>query len=82
MQEIDTPGTDQVDDPVLLGQTTRPGPRRQIAKRFRFANSGERVPKHRVYDLQYAQGDTPVSPDPPRQVLPEFWMENRLPRGL
>lgn len=69
LQEVDAILTDQVHDAVLLRQTPRPGPRREILEGLRLPDSLKRIAQDRLDQIERSQRDTPVGLDPVPQVF-------------
>jgi hypothetical protein len=81
LEEVDLVATDEVDNPVLLGEPARPGAGREELERFRFADASKRVAKYGLDDRENSECDPPVGFDPEPEVLPELELEDRDPLG-
>lgn len=79
LDEVDLVLFDQVDDAVLLRQTTGPRPSRKILQMLRLADSRERVPQSVFHHVEGAKRSLAISLNPVAQVLNELWMEDRAP---
>jgi hypothetical protein len=64
LQEVDALISDQVNDPMLLRQTTRPRASRQILQRFWLADSGEWITYDCLDQIERAQGNLAVGCHP------------------
>lgn len=79
LEEVDAIVGDEVDDPVLLGQSSRPDIRAQMPEGLGLAEPGERVSHHRLYERDNLESDTPVVFDPVPKVFSELVLKNAVP---
>lgn len=79
LEEIDAIVRNEVDDPVLLGQPSRPDVRAQMPEGLRLAEPGERVRHDRFDDRGDLESDTSVVFDPVPKVFPELVLKDAVP---
>jgi hypothetical protein len=79
LEEIDAIVGDEVDDPVLLGQPSRPDIRAQMPKGFRLAQTGKGVRHDGLDERHDLESDAPVLFDPVSKVLSELVLKNAVP---
>jgi len=78
LKEVDAPLSYSVNQPVLLGDPSRPAAREYIFQRLRPAEAGKWIAEDVFDKLQNAEGRFTVVIDPVPQVLPKLWMKHGL----
>jgi len=79
LQEIDPPVTNQIDDSMLFGKSSRPCAAWKVFKRFGLTDPGERIAQNRLDKVKCTEGDLPIRLHPILQVLNEFGLEHGYP---
>lgn len=79
LKEIDAIVRDDVDDPVLLGQASRPDVRAQMPEGLRFPEPGERVRHDRFDERGDPESDASIVFDPVTKVFPELVLKDAVP---
>ena len=81
LEEVDSLSPDEVDDPMLLGQTPRPEIRPKMLERPGLPDADERIAHDRLDQFKDAQSDSPVGLHPMAQILAKLGLEDRLTRS-
>jgi hypothetical protein len=72
LQEVDSIVSDQVHDPMLLGQPARPEIRSEMPQWLWLPDADERIADDRLDQLQQTQRGAPVGLDPMVQIVAEL----------
>jgi hypothetical protein len=67
----------KIDDPMFLRESSRPGSRTQIFKRFWLAEARKGIAHDGLDHAKSSQGDFPIGCHPIPQVFAKFRMEHR-----
>jgi hypothetical protein len=79
LEEIDPVFTDDIDDPVLLGQPSRPGAREDVLQRLGLTDTGEGVSQNGLDEIQSPQGNSAINLDPVSEILPKLRLKDGDP---
>ena len=79
LQEIDDLGGHPVDDPMLLGEPSRPGSPKEMLEWFRFPNPRKRITQDRFNQIEEAKRGLPVRLDPEPEVIEKFGLKDGKP---
>jgi hypothetical protein len=78
LQKINPIVRDEVNDPMLLGQAARPGPRENVLQGLGLPDPRERLSQKRLDELEQAQGDLSIVLNPELQILTKLRMKDGL----
>ena len=81
LQKIYPPAAHFVDDPVLLGDPSRPAAGKPESERLRFPDSLEGVTQYGFHQIQDSECRAAIVLDPPPEVFQKLPMEDRFSRG-
>ncbi len=82
LQEIDSGFADTVNDPVLLGQPSRPGTREHVFDGLWFTDPAKGIPEDGLDQIQGTERDLPVGFHPVTKILTELRLEDRFSPAL
>jgi len=77
LKEIDSTIPHQVDDPMFLGEASRPGACEQMLQWLWFTDSGERITQNGFDKVNRLECDLAILFDPISQIIDEFGMKYR-----
>lgn len=79
LKEIDPSVPDKVDDPMLLGQPSRPGSAWKILERLGLPDSAEGIAQHSLHEIQRSERYLPVGLHPILEIVDKFRLEHGHP---
>jgi len=79
LQEIDPPVTNQIDDAMLFGKSSRPCAAWEVFERFGLSDPGDRIAQDRLNEIKCSEGDLSIRLHPVLQVLDELGLEHGHP---
>lgn len=82
LKEIDRFIGNAVDQPVFLGDTTRPAAGEHMSQRFGLSRAFERITHDCLYKIEDSYGDAALVFDPKPQVLKKLGLEYGDPLRL
>jgi hypothetical protein len=78
-QEVDSIIPDEIDEPVLLCDASRPDVGTEMFERLRFANSGKWIAYRGFEQVRYTQSYAPVRIDPVSKIFSKLVLKNWPP---
>jgi hypothetical protein len=81
-EEVDPVITHQVEESMLLRDSTGPDVRTQVPERFWLSDSAEGVTYHRFDEIQHTEGNAPVDIDPVPEIFPKLVLKDTDSRFL
>lgn len=69
LEKNDRTVRDSIHQPVFLCNAARPASRQGVPERFRFSGTVEWISEDRVRQVQHADRDVPLAPDPVPEIL-------------
>ena len=79
LEEVDAIVSDEVDEPVFLGQTAGPDVGAEVPKGFRLSEPRERVGHDDFYKMKDFESDSSVVLDPVTKVFSELVLKDAVP---
>src|SRR5438128_2346428 len=79
LKEVNAIALDQVDKPMLLGDSARPGVRQVLPQPLRLADACKWLAQHGLDQLQNAHCHRPIVRHPMAEVATELRVEDGLP---
>jgi hypothetical protein len=67
-----------IDKPVLLRNATAPTIGAYVLQGFGFADAGERISHHGIYQLEDLGNDSAIVLNPPSKVCAKAWIQDAL----
>jgi hypothetical protein len=77
LEEADSVGANQVNDPVFLCEAARPRARWKVLERFRLADATKGVAEHRLDNTESTKRHLPVGFCPESEVFDELRLKDR-----
>ena len=78
LKEVDSIVADQVHEPMLLREATRPSPCEEIFQRFWLTDSVKGISHDRIHQIQRSRRNSAVALNPEQQILTELWMKDGI----
>jgi len=79
LQEFDSVVVYEVNDPMFLGQTARPGAAASVFQGLRHSDAVKWVANDCLYEIQGPERKPPIGSNPVSKVVPKFWMDDNDP---
>src|SRR5712692_220679 len=79
LEKINSSFANPINQPMFLGDSSRPAACQYVFKRLWFPNTGEGISQNRCDQLEHAQSYLAVCSYPIAQVLPKLRMEYCVP---
>jgi hypothetical protein len=79
LEKIDPVFSDDIDDPVLLGQPPRPRAREDMLQRLGLADAMEGISQNGLDEVQSPKGNSAIDLDPMPEIFPKLRLKDGDP---